>query len=372
MRVLQVCPAYRSHFGGVEEHVKNISERLARTHDVTVACTDPVGVLPKEEVINGVQIRRFKSWAPSAAYYLSNGLARYLKDSSEDFEIVHAHNYHAFPALYASQAKSSNSLVFTPHYHGRGHTFFRDLLHVPYKYVGKSIFERADRVVCVSRYEESLVKKAFQVEDKKITVIPNGIDPNEFEGLSNNKERIGGAILYVGRLEKYKGLHYVIESLRDLDKDIQLEVVGTGPYENALVKLAKKLGVTDRIRFFHAVSRHELLERYAAAQLFVLLSKYEAYGMSVGEALAAGTPCIVANTSALSEWVDGENCFGIDYPVDTRELVCMIDRAMGRKISSKLRLPTWDKTVDMLTALYDELCAIRQHLLRTEARHRPV
>jgi len=370
MKVLQVSTTYGSHFGGVAEHVRNISERLARKHDVTVACTDPVGGLQKEEVVNGVQIKRFKSWAPSAAYFVSPDLAKYLKQSSGDFEIVHAHNYHAFPALYAAQAKSSNSFIFTSHFHGGGHTFLRDLMHVPYKYVGKRIFERADRVVCVSRYEKSLVKKTFKVEDKKITIIPNGLDPNEFEGLSKNKEHNYRSILYVGRLEKYKGLQYVIKSLQVLDQDICLEVVGTGPYEKALMKLANNLRVTDRIRFFKALSRKELLERYAAAQVVVLLSRHEAYGMCVGEALAARTPCIVANTSALRQWVDGENCFGIDHPVNVEELTRMINRVMGRKISTRLQLPSWNEVVEMLTALYDEVRTVRQDRFHAEATYR--
>jgi len=120
MRILQICPRYYPDIGGVEEHVKNISERLAKKHDVTVFTTDPSRKLPKQETINGVKIRRFKSWAPNEAYYFSRELKKCLMEDSYSFDIMHAHSYHAFPALYAAQAKGSNKLVFTPHYHGEG------------------------------------------------------------------------------------------------------------------------------------------------------------------------------------------------------------------------------------------------------------
>jgi glycosyltransferase involved in cell wall biosynthesis len=68
MKILQVCPRYPPDIGGVEEHVRNISERLARKYDVTVFTTDPTGKFQKKAIINSVKIRRFKSWAPSESY----------------------------------------------------------------------------------------------------------------------------------------------------------------------------------------------------------------------------------------------------------------------------------------------------------------
>jgi len=216
MKILQVCPRYPPDIGGVEEHVKNISERLARKYDVSVFTTDPTGKFPKEEIINGVKVRRFKSWAPSESYYFSRELKECLMRKSDDFDVVHAHSYHAFPALYAAQAKNMNKLIFTPHYHGGGHTFFRSMLHVPYKFLGKNIFSKADKIICVSNYEKSLVLNHFKICEEKVTVIPNGVNLEEFKCLERRKKDYR-AILYVGRLEKYKGVQYLIEALSNLE-----------------------------------------------------------------------------------------------------------------------------------------------------------
>jgi glycosyltransferase involved in cell wall biosynthesis len=350
MKILQVCPRYYPDVGGVEEHVRNISERLAKKYDVTVFTTDPSGKLPKQEVINGVEIRRFKSWAPNEAYYFSRKLKKYLMENSDEFDIIHAHNYHAFPALYAAQAKGRNELIFTPHFHGKGHGFLRNWLHVPYKFWGKSIFTRADKIVCVSNYEKGLIVNNFKVNEEKIVVIPNGVNLEEFKGLKRIKKSCK-TVLCVGRLEKYKGIQYLIEVLPLLESDVVLEIVGKGPYKGNLVELARKLNVTERIKFFQELPRSELLQKYVDADVFVLLSKHEAYGLSVAEALCAGTPCIVANTSALTEWVDGENCFGIDYPIDLDVLANLTTKVAGKNVS-KPAILDWSEVTDRLVRLY--------------------
>ena len=353
MSILQVCAKYYPDIGGLESHVQNISERLAQKNDVSVLTTDPVGTLPKEEVINGVRVRRFKSWAPNGSYYFSGDLKKFLVKESDEYDIVHAHGYHAFPALYAAQAKGRNKLVFTPHYHGGGHTFFRNLLHKPYKFFGSKIFEMTDRIICVSNYEKTLVMDHFKVEEKKVTVIPNGVHLKEFENL---KKRVQNhkTLLYVGRLEKYKGVQFLIKALQKLRSNVIVDIVGKGSYKNTLIKLAMKLGVRNRIRFFSELSRAELIQRYSEADVFLFLSKYEAYGICVAEALASRTPCILANTSALREWVDNECCFAVDYPIKVDTLSKLITEVIGTKVD-KVKLWDWEDVVDEVTLVYENL-----------------
>lgn len=350
-KIAQVCPRYHPFIGGVETQVKAVSGRLVKKGiEVEVLTTDPTGRLEKEEMINGVKIRRFKSWAPKEAYYFSGKLKKWLMVKSDDYDIVHAHSYHALPALYAAEAKGKNKLIFSSHYHGEGHTFFRTLLHVPYKFLGCKIFERADKVVCSSNYEKNLVTKNFEVKDEKIVLIPNGVNLG-FEGLRKNRAECR-TVLCVSRLEKYKGIQCLIRVLPKLDYDIVLEIVGIGPYKQRLVRLVRKLGVEDRARFLQDLSKKELLQKYIDADLFALLSKHEAYGLSVAEALASGTPCVVADTSALSEWIDGENCFGIKYPINLDRLASLIDNIIGKDIGV-LRLPDWDEITDKMLHLYE-------------------
>lgn len=106
MKILQVSPGYYPAIGGVEQQVRNISERMAREHEVTVFTCDSSGQLAKEEEINGVLVNRFKSLSPSNAYHVSFEMLSELRRSK--FDIVHGHSYHAFPLFFSRYAKKKD------------------------------------------------------------------------------------------------------------------------------------------------------------------------------------------------------------------------------------------------------------------------
>jgi len=354
MRIAQVCPRYYPYIGGVETHVKEISERLMeKNFEVEVLTTDPSRRLPKEEAINGIYVRRFKSWAPNEAYYFSKELKKYLVRNSDSFDIVHAHSYHAFPVLYAAQTRRRNKLVFTLHYTGGGGTFFRNLLHIPYKFLGSKILKKADKIICVSNYEKRLLINRFKIGDENVIFIPNGVSLEEFEGLEKRNKNCK-AVLSVARLERYKGLQYLIGALPKLDNYTILEIIGKGPFKENLIKLARKLNVSTRVRFYQDLPHKELLQKYVNADVFALLSKYEAMPISLAEALAAKTPCIVSNIPFLREWIDNENCFGINYPININDLVSLIDKVIGMQIKG-VRLLDWNDVVKKLEGVYSSL-----------------
>jgi len=347
MRILQVSVGYSPPLGGIANHVKNISERLAKKHEVTVFTHNYRGWWPEEENINGVLVRRFRSFSPGAAYHLSISMIRELKSSQ--YDIVHGHGYHALP-LYFSRYAKRKRFVVTTHYHGHGHTAFRGFLLRLYKPFGKRIFADADAIISISNYEKGLLIKDFGLDEAKISLIPNGINWTEFAGGGGQEKT--KTILYVGRLEEYKGVQYIIQALPLLDDDFCLEIVGRGTYETELESLADKLGLSHRVRFNQFLPRSELLKMYNRAQVFVLLSQSEAFSIVVAEALAGKTPCVVANTSALREWVDNRNCFGVDYPIDIAQLAGLINEAMGRKVTD-VTLWDWDDVVQELEKIYN-------------------
>jgi glycosyltransferase involved in cell wall biosynthesis len=344
MRIAQVCPRYSPYIGGVETHVEELSKRLVRMgHEVTVISTDPSGKLPASEVIDGVKVMRFPAFAPGDAYYLSPGLRSYIKMS--DFDVVHAHGYHAFPAYFAASAKAPK-FIFTPHYHGHGHTPLRNLLLKPYAYLGKRIFERADKVICVSGFEKGLVCRDFKCCDK-VVVIPNGVNKAEFKGLEPYPKGLK-LVLYVGRLEAYKGVQYVIRAMPFLPWH-RLLIIGKGPYKEELVKEAAAAGVKDKVGFMADQPRADLLRWYATADVFVMLSTSEAYGITVAEALTAGVPCVVANGSALSEFV-GDSCKGVDLPIDGEKLAGYITDA--KFDGQPPNVLDWDEVAERVLKVY--------------------
>jgi glycosyltransferase involved in cell wall biosynthesis len=118
-----------------------------------------------------------------------------------------------------------------------------------------------------------------------------------------------------------------------------------------LIKLVKGLKLEKRVNFSESLPRKELLQKYADADLFALLSRHEAYGITVAEALASRTPSIVANASALQEFVDEKNCFGLNYPIELDALADLINHAIGGKVE-EICLPDWNENVEKLSRLY--------------------
>ncbi len=356
MEILHVSSSTYTVGKGESEYVRNISERLARNHEVTIFALDSHGKLPRHEIINGVTVERFKSYAPGEAFFFSMELPLRLRKTQTD--ILHGHNYHSFPFHVASLAKHKKFFA-SPLFHGTGHSRFTNVPFKLFKLLAKGrTLEKAARILAASEHEKLLLLQHFDLEPDKVVVIPRGVNYSEFRNLKRQKTGVK-SILYVGRLVPYKGVQYLVEALPKLPDDVMLEIVGTGPLRKTLEERAKRLKVLDRIRFFQNLERSDLLQMYANADLFVLLSMYEAYSKVVAEALIAGTPCIVANTSALKEWVDNESCFGVEVPTELGELPDLINRAIGRRIDRKTiekwkvtKIPDWEDVVRKLEDIY--------------------
>jgi glycosyltransferase involved in cell wall biosynthesis len=356
MNILQVCPVpFGTPEGGIAEYVNNVSKFLAKKHNVTVYGTKPNQNFPRIEYIDGVKVERFKRYSPGGAYVSSIELPLRLRKSK--FDVVHGHGYHSFPLHFCTLAKC-NKFIASTHFHGHGHTVFRDSLLRLLKPFGKRTLLKADKIVAVSDYERALLEKSFKLDPSKIVVIPNGLNLSEFSNLKRNRRDVK-SMLYVGTLYSYKGPQYLIEVLPKLDDDVVLEIVGKGPLREALEMRAKELKVSERVKFYQDLPRHELLQKYVDADLFVLLSRFEAYSIVVAEALVAGKRCILTRTSALTEWIDEENCFGVNFPVDVDEFARLVKKVLdlgpnknnGKKWLGK-KILEWKDVADRLETVY--------------------
>jgi glycosyltransferase involved in cell wall biosynthesis len=219
---------------------------------------------------------------------------------------------------------------------------------------------KADKIIAVSEYEKSILCRWFGLKQDKVVVIPNGVDLSEFSGLKRQNHDYK-SILYVGYLSSFKGPQYLVEVLPKLEKNIVLEIVGSGPLRPFLERRARELKVYDRVKFYQNLSRRELLQKFVDADVFVLLSSYEAYSIVVAEALAAGTPCIVAKTSALSEWIDNESCFAVDFPVNlnglARVINCVLNNGVDKRVMKKwigTKILDWSDVTRKVERIYNE------------------
>src|SRR5262249_21328590 len=156
------------------------------------------------------------------------------------------------PAL-AAALGGHGPLVFTPHYHGTGHSPLRRFLHVPYRPLGATIFARAACTICVSEAEAALVRRHFPRAAGRLWLIPNGVEVGAL-GPAEPYPVDRTVILSVGRLETYKNVHAVLEALPYLDERFVLRVVGDGPARADLEALADRLRLRGRVAFLGRVS----------------------------------------------------------------------------------------------------------------------
>ena len=239
MNIVQACNRYYPYFGGSESHVQNISENMIKFgHNVQVYTTDPSGKLPSEEILNGVKIHRFKSIAPKDSFFFSAELYQSLRNTCCD--IVHGHDLNGFPLLAGALAKGSNKLIATLHV-GCVSSQAKSLIRFPYnRLVMHKFLSRADKIICVSDYERKRFEQILRLPADKFVMIPNGYD-RAINLEEENLMRGPRTILSVGRLEKAKGFQFLLKSFAKINKidefnDVNVIIVGKGPYESAMKK----------------------------------------------------------------------------------------------------------------------------------------
>ncbi|NHN58915.1 MULTISPECIES: glycosyltransferase family 4 protein [Halorussus] len=354
MNILQVAPRYPPHTGGVETHVAEISRRLvARGHDVTVFTADAADGLPRRETRDGVRVRRFPGFAPGGAFHVAPGIAPAVRRTDPD--VVHAHNYHSLPAFFAALGVTETfgfrrgaddvRFVVTPHYHGGSASDLRDRLLSLYRPLGGWALRRADDLVAVSEWEREQLRADFGVD---ATVIPNGLDVERFaDAMPEERER--PYLLCVGRLEAYKGVQHAIRALPELP-EYDLVVAGSGDYRSELERVAREVGVSERVEFLGYVDDERLPGLYAGAAAYLLLSEFEAYGMTVAEALASGTPCVVRTGSALDDWTSTSGVIDI-HEVDAMTVAEAVIKVRNTD-TDDTQIAEWPAIIDKLERRY--------------------
>jgi glycosyltransferase involved in cell wall biosynthesis len=353
MKIAYITPRFSPHAGGVERHVERLAAHAcAAGAEVTVYTHDLERDLAADEWLGPVRVRRFRKAVPAAHLGFSPALARALRGAARGYDVVHAHSYHATPSLIAAHVRARR-FVFTPHYHGVGHGPVRRALHGPYRTLGRRIFGAADAVICVSHAEASLVRRDFKA-GRAPTVIPNGIDPVPATAAA---PRAAGRpiVLYVGRLERYKGVDRLIDSIAETRGALALEVIGDGPDRARLARLAEGLDVA----FLGSVSDTELDGARRAATVVANLSSNEAFGMTLAEAAAAGARVVASRIPAHEELFAGLPGALVDAntpPASLAEILLEQSR-LGRVPPGSARFKTWDEVWSETSDLYRRIGA---------------
>jgi D-inositol-3-phosphate glycosyltransferase len=189
------------------------------------------------------------------------------------------------------------------------------------------VLRSADRVICATDQEAASLRQLYGAGADQVAVIPLGVDLERFRPVAKGdaREALGlthdeRIILFVGRIEPLKGLDILINAAAMLESDVDCSVLVVGgdeasqPQVDQLTELARDRGLENRIAFVGAVDHDTLPLYYNAADVCVVPSHYESFGLVAVEAMASGVPVVASRVGGLAGTVkDGETGYLIPW-----------------------------------------------------------
>ncbi len=293
--------------------------------------TDPVGGLPSvQRMPGGPLVYRVRSFAPHENFHFPQ-LQSFVKRLREcRSQVLHLHGIHDLPGPMAGFLETDSRLVFTPHFGGSIYSRLGKVFFAAYRPIIRQLIHRVDVIICVSKFEAISLQNAFPESANKIRIIQNGVD---FDRLSRYKwrEPVQPTILFAGRLERHKNVDKIIQAfafLRKESPETRLIIVGRGPVKDELVQLSTGLGLEGKIQWIDGADRGRLYELYSSSSVVVMPSEFEAYGLVAAEAISLGVPTIVANLTALSDFVSAGLAQPIDPPITGERVLERISQVL--------------------------------------------
>jgi len=369
--------------GGISPHVFFLSKSLAKTGvKVHVVICDFPGA-PAHEVIDGVEVYRvdsYKNPAPDFAtwVYLMNlnmqkEAAAIVNKLAAKIDVFHAHDWLVATAGIGLKHVFRKPLLVTMHSTEIGR---RDGLHTDTE---KMIHEteawltyEAWKVICCSDYMVSHVRWAFGLPEDKLVMIPNGVNINVYDKIETDlasfrakfalpEEKI---VLYVGRLVYEKGIHVLINAVPKVLGEVNAKfiIVGSGYMKEQLLNIVRSMSLEHKVLFVGFADDETLLRLQKCADVSVVPSLFEPFGIVALEAMAAKSPVVVSDTGGLSEIVKHDVTGFKAYPNNPESLAWGITKILldenyrnyiqenaYRKVQEKY---DWEKIAQQTKAIY--------------------
>ena len=354
MRVLLISWEYPPVIeGGLGRHVRKLSEHLIHDEVEVHVLTRGGGRLATEEVRHGVIVHRvrepqFPKDVDAFVRWVEAMNADMLEAGVElcerfEFDLVHSHDWLVAGAAERVARGIARPWLTTVHAteFGRHQGWVQNHPQSHIHAAERAMVRRADHVITCSRYMRSHVASVFRVSPRRVTVVPNGIDPRDLEPVEGDldalRARFAGPderlVLLVGRLVYEKGFHLALDALAPVIRrlgGIRFVVAGTGTAEAELKRQARRLRLTGHGSFLGWVGDDMLHSLYRVADLCIVPSIYEPFGLVALEAMASGCLCVVADTGGLREVVPGDGTVGLRFPSrDTDALGAVVEEVLS-------------------------------------------
>ena len=281
----------------------------------------------------------------------------------EDHDVIHAHDWLTYQAGINAKKQSGKPLVV----HVHATEFDRTGGHKINQYVydiEKEGMEQADKVVTVSNYTKDMVMKHYGIDPSKIEVVHNAVEFTDYKkDISETNDKM---VLFLGRITIQKGPDWFLYAARKvLDKvpNAKFIIAGSGDMEPIIIQKAAELGMADRVLFSGFLRGDDIDKAYAMADLYVMPSVSEPFGITPLEAMRNGTPTLISKQSGVSEVVT--HCLKADFwDVDemAEKMIGVLEHAPLKEVLSEnggkevLKF-SWNEPAKKCMDIYKEVVA---------------
>lgn len=404
MKILMLSWEYPpKNVGGLSNHVFYLSQALKKMgHEIHVITCEE-GEAPVEENNNGVYVHRvtpykietndFAKWVMQLNFAMVEEATRLINYSGK-FDLIHAHDWLSAFAAKALKWSFKIPTVSTIHAteYGRNGGIRTDMQ----RYISSTewfLTYESWKVVACSNYMRQQVRDVFALPWEKIWVIPNGVEPENFNfdfeqsefrrKYADDNEKI---VFYVGRHVFEKGIHLLIEAAHEIVNrynNVKFIIAGTGPMTEELKNRVRQMGIESKVSFVGYMKDEDRDRLYKVANAAVFPSLYEPFGIVALEAMAAGCPVVVSDTGGLSEIVEHKvnglkSINGIPQSIadNVSELLYddnLADKLKKNALKTVYEKYTWDKvaalTVNMYEMVREEVRGTEWEVKREEYKH---
>jgi len=335
--------------GGISTHVYNLSRSLAKNGVKVYVVTCDFPGAPQHEVVDRVEVfRTDSSKSPSPDFvtwvYLMNmnmqmEAAMLVKRLDGRVDIFHAHDWLVANAGIGLKHVFRKPLIATFHSTQVGRNGAQYMNERTIHETEYWLTYEAWRVICCSNYMVSHARWAFGLPEDKLVMIPNGVNVQEYAecknaGLSRFRERFAlpeeKIVLFVGRLVYEKGVHVLVKALPKILEgvNVKIVIVGNGYMEEKLLNLVKEMGLAHKVIFTGFVDNETLRNLHRCADVCVVPSLFEPFGIVALEAMAAESPLVISDTGGLSEIAEHDITGVKVYPDNPDSLAWGITRVL--------------------------------------------
>jgi glycosyltransferase involved in cell wall biosynthesis len=310
--------------GGIQTHIAELSKALAaKDVDTHVFIVGRGSAKPGKELerknyhVHPIPCMPLPRLTLGEYFTYSLNTARYLK--KYDLDLIHGHSMYSFgyalikrlPFILTMHGTQLNEFKQSIQYGAHPNHIITDFSSMLMeRYSGR----KADKIIVVSNENKRDVIGQYNIPEKKIATIPNGVDVSRFKPSTCESK----TIIFVGRLHERKGIDKLLESFSKVvleEPEAKLKIIGSGEDESRLKNLANKLNLSSKnLEFTGFIPENELPGMYTSASLFVLPSYYEGFGIVLIEAMSSGLPLVSVKTGGAVEVIEeGKNGFLVNY-----------------------------------------------------------